>query len=341
MRSSILVLVLAGVALAQPADPLAGGLDAFRRGDYVRAEQLLTESLKSHQDPRARSFLALTLAATGRCDQAERDLSEASHDADRDLARLSGLALVQCHVSRNRLDDAASLIASLRKKFPSDDDVLYQAARFYMRSWNDAIYQLYRENPSSFRVNQISGEILETQGRFTEAVAEYRKAIAKNPNALSLHYRLGRALLMSSHSPETLDAARKEFDEELSRNPSDSVAVYQVAQILLVQQNRAEAATRLERALQLNPEFPEALIALGKLRLEAKRTDDAIALLNKAVKLAPRNETAHYTLMMAYRDAGNMEEARRIKAELDKLQKVPEGEFTDFLKKLGEKPPEK
>ena len=45
--------------------------------------------------------------------------------------------------------------------------------------------------------------------------------------------------------------------------------------------------------------------------------------------------------MMAYRNAGDMDEARREKAELDELQKAPEGEFTDFLKKLGEKPQDK
>ena len=36
-----------------------------------------------------------------------------------------------------------------------------------------------------------------------------------------------------------------------------------------------------------------------------------------------------------------MAAAKREKAELDKLQKAPEGEFSEFLKKLGEKPPEK
>ena len=45
--------------------------------------------------------------------------------------------------------------------------------------------------------------------------------------------------------------------------------------------------------------------------------------------------------MMAYRNAGKMEEARREKAELDKLQKTPDGEFTDFLKKLGDNPVKK
>ena len=63
-----------------------------------------------------------------------------------------------------------------------------------MRQWNDTIYQLYRQAPGSFRVNQISGEILETQGRFAEAAAEYRKAIAKNSKHRLLAQRLLKAL---------------------------------------------------------------------------------------------------------------------------------------------------
>ena len=59
------------------------------------------------------------------------------------------------------------------------------------------------------------------------------------------------------------------------------------------------------------------------------------------MNLMPKSESAHYSLMMAYRNAGRMADAKREKAELDKLQKPPEGEFTEFLKKLGEKQPEK
>ena len=332
----ISLILFAGLAAAQ-SDPLIDGLTAFHHGDYVKAEA----SLKKSDDPRARTFLALTLAATSRCDSAVPELTKAFETGDKDIQRLAGLALVQCHLAANRVNDATALIAKLRAQYPSDGDVLYQAARFYMRAWNDTIYQLYQKNPSSFRVNQLSGEILETQGNFPEAVAEYRKAIEKNPNALSLHFRLGRALLMSSHAPENLDAAMKEFEAELALNPHDSVAHYQVAQVLLAQQKPDEAAARLQRALNLNPEFPEALIALGKLRLDEKKNAEAITLLERAVKLSPRSEPAHYSLMMAYRNAGNMAEARKQKAELDKLQRPPEGEFTEFLKKLGEKAPEK
>ena len=199
---------------------------------------------------------------------------------------------------------------------------------------------MYQTAPSSYRVDQLSAEVFETQGKYTESIAEYRKAIGKNPQAINLHYKLGRALLQQSHDPAALEQAKKEFEAELALNPADAVAEYQVAQILGTQGHKADAAIRYERAAKLRPDFPEAIIAVAKIRSDAKRYDDAVALLERAVKLQPRGEIAHYNLMMAYRNAGRTSDAQREKAELDKLQKPPEGEFTDFLKRLGEKPPQ-
>jgi hypothetical protein len=41
--------------------------------------------------------------------------------------------------------------------------------------------------------------------------------------------------------------------------------------------------------------------------------------------------------MLAYRNSGQMEKAREQKAELDKMRTPTSGEFSEFLKKLGEK----
>jgi hypothetical protein len=54
--------------------------------------------------------------------------------------------------------------------------------------------------------------------------------------------------------------------------------------------------------------------------------------------MQPESESAHYALMMAYRNSGRAEDARREKAIFDRLTRPPEGEFTDFLKRLGDKP---
>ncbi|MES1257499.1 MAG: tetratricopeptide repeat protein, partial [Acidobacteriota bacterium] len=254
--------------------------------------------------------------------------------------RLAGLALAQCRIAAKQFDTAGPVVARLERDYPSDPDVLYVAANYHLKAWNDTIYRMYRQAPASYRVDQLSAEVFETQNKFTEAIAEYRKAIGKNPKAINLHYRLGRALLQQSHDPAALEQARKEFVAELALNPADAVAEFQVAQILATQGKKPEAAARYERAAQLRPDFPEALIAVAKVRSDAQRYDEAIQLLERAVKLQPRGEIAHYNLMIAYRNAGRTADAQREKAELDRLQKSPEGEFTDFLKRLGENPPQ-
>ncbi len=316
-------------ALTAQNNQIVHGLEAFNKGDYITAEK----DFRSANSP---SLLALVQASTGRCAEAEPALTV--EQSDPKLAKLMSLALARCRMASGHLDDAAAILNRLREKDPSDADVLYETARLQMRLWNETIRQLYEKAPSSFRVNQLSGDILETQGQYAEAAAEYRKAIAKNPRALNLHFQLARALLNSSHTPETLDAALKELDAELALNPSDAVAIYQAARILQVRQRPSEAATRYEQALKLRPDFVEALCALGTLRNEEKRSADAIPLLEKAVALAPPSEAAHYALMIAYRNSGRLDDARREKARLDELHKSPDGEFSDFLKKLGEKP---
>ncbi len=279
----------------------------------------------------------ISRAAAGECDAVDAPLQLQLSNRDRQSARLAGLALAQCRIGAKHFDTAGPVVAQMEKEFPADPDVLYVAANYHQKAWNDAIYRMYQKAPASYRVDQLSAEVFETQGKLDEAIVEYRKAIAKNPKAINLHYRLARVLLQQSHEPAALEAARKEFVAELDLNPSDAVAEYQVAQILLAQGKKADAAAHHEKAAQLRADFPEALIAVAKLRSDAKRYSDAISLLERAVQVQPRSEIAHYNLMLAYRNAGRAADAQREKAELDKIQKPPDGEFTDFLKRLGNK----
>ena len=337
MRVTSTLLLLSALLARAQDDPLQKGIAEFNRGQYAAAQAWLE---KAADGPERRTFLALTHAATGHCDIAREELAgEFAQDAASELGRLAGLALTQCLLAAGNYDDAVPLLARLRGLHPSDADVLYQSARLHMKAWNDTLYEMFRKTPNSYRVNQISAEVFEIQNRYPEAISEYRKAIEKNPAALNLHFRLGRALLLESHSPDNLALARREFEAELALNPGDAAAEYESGQILLVSQEPGEAVKHFERAVAMTPDFPEAMQALAKARLDAKQYPEAIVLLENVVRLQPTNESAHYSLMLAYRNAGRAADAAREQAELDKLQKSPQGEFTDFLKRLGEKAP--
>jgi tetratricopeptide (TPR) repeat protein len=335
-RATVVACALLAPAASAQDDRTAVGLARFHQGDYQGAK----EALAGLAAPAARVYHALSRAATGECPAASAGLHELYRSmTDPALRRAAGLGFVQCAVSWGGPGEAWPVLDDLMRAGPGDADVLYLAARLHMKAWNDTVHQMYRAAPASYRVNQISGEIFEIQGRFSEAAAEFRKAIAKNPAALNLHFRLGRALLLESRTPEALEAAQKEFEAELKLNPGDAAAEYQVAQILAARQRAADAAPRYERAIALDGSFTEALIALGKLRVDEKRYAEAIGLLERAVAQAPASEAARYSLMLAYRNAGRAEDALRQKEALEKLQQPPAGEFTEFLRKLGEQQP--
>jgi tetratricopeptide (TPR) repeat protein len=324
-RAISAVLFCVGLAAQTP---LEQAISEFHRGEYAAARKHLEAALQADgSNSRARVFLLLARAGSGDCATADL-FREYSTNQSQELKRLSGLALSGC------------LDSQLKIEYPGDADVLYQSARRHMRQWNDTLAQMFEKTPASYRVNHISGEILETQGKFAEAAAEYRKAIAKNPKALDLHYRLGRALLLQDPSPPNLAAARAEFEAELALNRGDAAAEYQIGQILIAEGRREASLPRFERALQLRPDFTEALIAVGKSKLETKQFPEAIRLLETAVKQQPRSEAAHYNLMLAYRNSGQAEKARLQMIELNKVRQPPAGEFSDFLKKLGEKSPQ-
>src|SRR3954468_2336437 len=118
MRATSFILLCLS-AWGQP-DPLAAGMEAYVKGDYPVAERMLRAS----SAPQAKAFLALTLAATNRCEEAVPELKQA-FEGQGSIQRLVGLALAQCNLSASRFDDAGSVIAQLKAKYPSDADVLY------------------------------------------------------------------------------------------------------------------------------------------------------------------------------------------------------------------------
>ena len=344
MRSAAWIFSLAFSAAflrAQNAEALLGrGIEQFQKGEYTAARETLKKAVdQSPADARSITYLAIVQATLGDCAHTMNELAmQAKRNPDPKIRKLAGLASVQCLLARNNFEEIFPILTELQNKDPNDPDVLYMAAKVYNKAWNVTLYEIFQRVPSSYRVNQLSAEVFENQGKPAEAIAEYRKAIAKNPKALGLHSRLGRDLLLQSHSPESIEEARKEFEAELALNPNDVSAEFQLGQVLVSQQKPADAEVHLERALYYAPNFPDALVALARLRYDAKKFEEAIKLLEHAVEIAPAMQAAHLALMDAYRDSGRSKDAMREKEQLDRLQKPSEGEFSEFRKKVEDKP---
>jgi tetratricopeptide (TPR) repeat protein len=75
----------------------------------------------------------------------------------------------------------------------------------------------------------------------------------------------------------------------------------------------------LEKAVQLQPDFPEAHLELGALYAARKQDDKAVAEYLEAIRQDPKSDVAHYRLGQVYRDMNKMELATQ---ELDHYQEL-------------------
>lgn len=153
---------------------------------------------------------------------------------------------------------------------------------------------------------------LEQDWRWTEAEAEYRRAIELDPNnALALRY-LGELLVARMRTDEGLELAKRA--REL-----DPLTLYHTALFgwQLYQARRYdEAARELRTALALDPNHRPTLWYLGFVLIEQQQFDEAIQVLERATLQSDRNPAELGVLARAYARAGRRAEALRILDEL-------------------------
>jgi cytochrome c-type biogenesis protein CcmH/NrfG len=82
-----------------------------------------------------------------------------------------------------------------------------------------------------------------------------------------------------------------------------------------------EAQATLEKAVAERPTYSSAHIALGRIYLAQQRTEEAVAQLESAKHLDPRNRAVYSALATAYRRAGEPEKAREALAVLAELNR--------------------
>ena len=78
---------------------------------------------------------------------------------------------------------------------------------------------------------------------------------------------------------------------------------------LAVQGRFKEAATHLEKALEIDPYYAEAWCNLGLLLLNAGRSEEAASDFRKAIGINPGYTNAHYDLGQALAVQGQIDEA--------------------------------
>jgi cytochrome c-type biogenesis protein CcmH/NrfG len=116
--------------------------------------------------------------------------------------------------------------------------------------------------------------------------------------------------------------AQREFEQELAIDPDDAHSEYQLGEIFWRKHQAEEALKHYARAVQLRPNFVDALVAQGKVWTFQERASEALMVLQQAVTIDPANEVAHYRLAQAYHKLGQAKESANELAQFRKLREA-------------------
>jgi Flp pilus assembly protein TadD len=150
-----------------------------------------------------------------------------------------------------------------------------------------------------------------------DAVAKFEAALKAYPDNAEIHYRFG-AYLLKNGSDRGLD----EIKTALQLDPTHVPALVSVSMEYLTKGEYATACQYGHRAVQAAPRDFAAHLMYGRALLEDHKLPDALAELERAVKLAPDSPDAHFSLAAAYARAGRKEDAARERTEFQRLKKL-------------------
>jgi TolB-like protein/DNA-binding winged helix-turn-helix (wHTH) protein/tetratricopeptide (TPR) repeat protein len=147
------------------------------------------------------------------------------------------------------------------------------------------------------------------------ALRDVDHAIALNPSLARAHQYRSAVLMVMGKFPDAVEAARRaqQLDPlSAAENTTLGVRLYYAGRY-------KEAVEQFTHAIEITPEFAVAHWGLGETHLQEGRTTEATAELRRAVTLSQDSAYMRAWLAHALASAGQQEEARTIRRDLEHL----------------------
>jgi tetratricopeptide (TPR) repeat protein len=256
---------------------------------------------------------AATLAESGHCAEVLPVLAKsAPHITDKELQKRVGLDGVRCASTLQQAEPLQDFLRMLSRQFPHDPEVLYVLTHAYSDLAARAASELATTAPTSIPALEMDADAAEQQGKWEQAEKDYRKILEQNPRYPAIHFRLARLILSKpSPPPDFAEQAKKELQQELEIDPANAGAEYVLGELARQAQELPGAEQHFSKATELDPNFSDAYLGLGMVLLAEKKYPEAVAPLERAVKLQPANPAGHYSLATAYARTGRKDDAER------------------------------
>lgn len=154
-----------------------------------------------------------------------------------------------------------------------------------------------------------------------QAVEEFRKALAMDPNSARERLNYGLALLRAGKTKEGV----AELEKVQKQDPKLPHTWFNLGIVYRKEGEFEKAIPQFREMTKLLPDEPVSHYNLGVLYKQTGRNEEAIKELETCAKLNANLAAPHFQLYNLYRQAGRKEDAAHELAEFQRLKKAQEG----------------
>ncbi len=238
--------------------------------------------------------------------------------ADKKLIRLdkknseSRLRFAQYSLSKGDKGTAYGLFKELASLTPKDASVfknLYELAK-EKKELSSAITYLrhYLEiNPNDAESQRDMGDMLYEQKQYDGALAAYRMAIKIDPAIKGFHKRYAEIVIAKGQQEEVIRA----LSGVIQSGEADFGTYQTLGMIYEKKKSYKSAADMYQKALQMDPQNTDALVALGDCQAGLGQLSDAVISYEQAVMMNPKAVEEHKTLGDLYMRQKKTDQAMR------------------------------
>jgi tetratricopeptide (TPR) repeat protein/predicted Ser/Thr protein kinase len=158
--------------------------------------------------------------------------------------------------------------------------------------------------PNSDEAYRSLGEAYISSGQSDQAIAAFQQAVAANPYYWSNHVALGNAYWALGDNTTALS----EYQKVIELAPDNPIGYENTGSVYLRQEKWSEAIAQYQKALTIAPDSP-TYSNLGTAYFFLKNYDQATSMYEKAVAMTPNDEVLLGNLGDSYRWSGHPSQA--------------------------------
>jgi putative PEP-CTERM system TPR-repeat lipoprotein len=195
----------------------------------------------------------------------------------------------------------------------------------------DMYQQAYKIQPND-KVLLTLADLLNAQGKQTDAIKLLNNALEKNNNNGAIHFKLATVYQQQNDNKQ----AEAHYNAILAEQPDNVLALNNLA-FLYSQQNDPRALELAKKAYEKAPESAAILDTYGYILIKQGQPKEGLPILEKAASLAPKANDIQFHLAEAYVANDNTQKAIEIlesivKTEQDFSEKKAAVSLLDKLK---------